>query len=148
MTIDKATTSDAAQKRPNGRQLARKAGLAITALIALFITSLWLYVQSAGGLASVFEKQLTSSELGLKTSIDDASLSFFNDGFNAEITLNTITISLGEQQLSIPEMVIDISPFSWLNGGLWQVELSQLSLDFSSQRRINRTCESSPFRWS
>ena len=131
MTIDEATTSDTAQKRPHGRQLARKAGFAITALIALIITSFWLYVQSAGGLAAVFEKQLTSPEVGIKTSIDDASLSFFNDGFNAEITLNTITISLGEQQLSIPEMVIDISPLLWLNGGLWQVELSQLSLDLT-----------------
>ena len=73
------------------------------------------------------ERQL--AQYALQTSIEKASLHFFQNGHMVQISFEGVALSLGTQVLHLPQAAINLSPAILLKGQLWQLELSQISLD-------------------
>ena len=110
------------------RTMAR--GLVIVGVFCLvLIAGLWGYIYQAGGLKAYVERQLTAPQYALQTSIEKASLHFFQNGHMAQISFEGVALSLGTQVLHLPQAAINLSPAILLKGQLWQLELSQISLD-------------------
>ena len=103
-------------------------------MVVTAIAALAAYVGSQGGLVVLFERQLTLPDKNLRTTIASASVTFFEKGQFASINFRDVVLMLGDQTLTLPQAAIHSSPRHWSKGNLWQIELSQLSVDLVQQQ--------------
>ena len=112
-----------------GVRASAKLFIALVVLCVLSAGGLWGYIAQAGGLKAYFETALTNSDYGVRTQLDEVNLHLFTGGNLAVIDFEGMSVTLGAQTLTLPQASIHFDPALWVQGQLWQVELSQLALD-------------------
>ena len=93
----------------------------------------WAYIYQAGGLRIVLERELSFPDSQIETSIGEARLHFFAKKSLISLTLRTVTIASGDQQITVPQISFSSAPEAWLSGQLWQMAVSQVTIDLKKQ---------------
>ncbi|MGC6517199.1 MAG: AsmA-like C-terminal domain-containing protein [Candidatus Puniceispirillaceae bacterium] len=110
-------------------RVALRALLALGAFLVIAIFGVWLVIYQSGGLIKFLESRLTFPEQRLETRIQEAHLSFFDDGLNAAIHMADVEVSYGAQKLQLPHVSFDVSASRLITGQFARVALSSLMLD-------------------
>lgn len=116
-------------KMPTALRIVANFVAALSVLCVLSAGALWGYIAQAGGLKAYFETVLTNADYGVRTELDEVRLRFFTGGNIAVIDFEGVGVTLGAQALTLPQAAIHFDPALWGQGQLWQIELSQLTLD-------------------
>ena len=110
-------------------RLVKRIVASLVILLALISIYVWVSIGQAGGLVSWLEQKLSVPEWGLRTQIEKANISLFDDGLSASLNLHDVKIIVAEQQVTLPHLSLATSWALWIQAQSWQAELSQLNVD-------------------